>query len=103
MKKPVPFPVIDVEATGRNIQRLRERRGLSIPEVQDYLGLESPQSVYHWQRGRCLPSVDHLYALSALFGVTMNEILVPVSPFRNIGGMSPKSRSMILATRMAAA
>ena len=38
--------------------------------------LESPQAVYCWQRGRNLPSVDNLYAISKLWGVSMNDILV---------------------------
>ena len=80
MKVYVPFPVIDVVATGKNIQKLRESRNLSVLDVQIYLGLAAPQAIYQWQQGRCLPSVDNLYALSALFEVTMNEIIVPVMP-----------------------
>lgn len=80
MKVYIPFPVIDMVATGKNIQKLRESRNLSVLDVQIYLGLAAPQAIYQWQQGRCLPSVDHLYALSALFEVTMNEIIVPLMP-----------------------
>ena len=45
-------------------------------ELQEYLGLSCPQGVYQWQAGRSLPSVDNLYAVSRLWGVSMNEILV---------------------------
>ena len=45
-------------------------------ELQEYLGLSCPQGVYQWQAGRGLPSVDNLYAVSRLWGVSMNEILV---------------------------
>lgn len=41
-----------------------------------YLGLEHPQAIYHWQHGRNLPSVDNLYALSKLWGVPMDKIIV---------------------------
>ena len=61
------YPVIDAAATGRNLRRLR---------LQEYLGLSCPQGVYQWQAGRSLPSVDNLYAVSRLWGVSMNEILV---------------------------
>ena len=44
--------------------------------LQEYLGLSCPQGVYQWQAGRSLPSVDNLYAVSRLWGVSMNEILV---------------------------
>ena len=71
------FPTIDPAATGRNIQRLRKARGLTVRDLQSYFGFEDPQAIYRWQWGRSLPSVDNLYALSALLHVSMNDILVP--------------------------
>ena len=70
------FPVIDPVATGENIARLRRERGFTVRDLQRYFGFEEPQAIYKWQRGESLPSVDNLYALSSLFGVSMNEILV---------------------------
>ena len=70
------FPVIDPAATGRNITRLRKARGLSVRDVQAWFGFEEPQAVYKWQRGKSLPTVDNLFALSALLQVPMEEILV---------------------------
>ncbi len=76
-KKKLPrYPVIDIVATGRNIRRLRLEKGYSVNALQEYLGLSCPQGVYQWQAGRSLPSVDNLYAVSRLWGVSMNEILV---------------------------
>lgn len=72
-----PFRVIDPVATGANIVRLRKERSLTVRDLQTYFGFEEPQAIYKWQRGQSLPSVDNLYALSVLFGVTMDEILVP--------------------------
>lgn len=66
-------------ATGENIIRLRKANGLSVHELQHYFGFEEPQAIYKWQQGKCLPSVDNLYALSRLLGVSMNEILVQTS------------------------
>lgn len=73
------FPVIDLAATGRNIIRLRQERGFTVRDLQWYFGFENPQAIYKWQCGQSLPSVDHLYALSELLGVSMNEILVSSS------------------------
>lgn len=39
------------------------------------MGFDSEQAVYKWQRGASLPTVDNLYALSKLFGTTMDNIL----------------------------
>lgn len=72
----IRFPVIDPEATGANILRLRRERGFTVRDLQQYFGFEEPQAIYKWQRGQSLPSVDNLYALSVLFGVPMNDILV---------------------------
>ena len=74
------FPVIDPVATGRNILRLRIERGLSVRDLQTYFGFAEPQAIYKWQKGQSLPSVDNLYALSALLGVPMDEILVSAGP-----------------------
>lgn len=72
----ISFPVIDMVRTGENIRRLRQERDIRVRELQQFLGLAGPQAIYQWERGVSLPSVDHLCALSHLFGVTMNEILV---------------------------
>ena len=71
------FPVIDMAATGANIARLRKDRGLTVRELQNWFGFEEPQAIYKWQQGKSLPSVDNLYALSALLEVSIEEILVP--------------------------
>ena len=76
----VSFPVIDPVATGKNIRRLRQARGLSVRDLQRFFGFEEPQAIYKWQWGKTLPSIDNLYALSALLNVHMDEILVPMAP-----------------------
>ena len=72
------YPVIDLAATGDNIRRLRMERGLTVRDLQKYFGFEEPQAIYKWQQGKSLPTVDNLYALGNLLGITMEEILVPV-------------------------
>lgn len=73
------FPLIDVQATGKNIVRLRKLRGLSVKDLQSYFGFEQPQAIYKWQWGNCLPSVDNLFALSHLLDVPISDILVEKS------------------------
>ena len=76
MVQSIPYPVIDMCKTGENIKHLREERNISISTLQEYLGLASQQAIYNWQRGTCLPTVDHLCALSHLFSVPMDNILI---------------------------
>ena len=71
-------------ATGENIVRLRQERGLSVRDLQAFFGFEEPQAIYKWQRGKSLPSVDNLYALGALLDVPLDEILVSARPKLNM-------------------
>ena len=70
------YPVIDLQATGSNILKLRRKSGLYVAEIQKYFGFEYPTAIYKWQKGESLPTVDNLLALSLLFHKSMNEILV---------------------------
>lgn len=80
------YPVIDPAATGNNIRRLRLEQGLTVREMQDFFGFEEPRAIYKWQRGETLPSVDNLYALGTLLGVSMDQILVPMTAKLHIVG-----------------
>ena len=69
------YPTINVEGTGRRIRQIMQRKGLSVRDVQEYLGLVTPRSIYHWFIGRNMPTIDNLYALSELFEVPVDELL----------------------------
>ena len=69
------YPTIDMHRTGQNIRRIMRLRGLSVRDVQEFLELSTPQSIYHWFDGRNMPTVDNLYALSELFRVPVDEML----------------------------
>lgn len=70
------FPTIDPVATGSRIKQLRLERHLTIRQIQEYMGFTTEQAICKWQRGESLPTVDNLYALSKLFGIAMEDILV---------------------------
>ena len=69
------YPIIDIYKTGQNIKQIMKYRGFSVCDVKEYLGLETPQSIYHWFNGRNLPTTDNLYALSEMFRVPIDTIL----------------------------
>ena len=69
------YPVIDTDATGRNLEHMIRNSGYSVSYVAEYLGATN-SLVYRYMRGEVLPSTDRLLALSALLDVTINEILV---------------------------
>ena len=72
----IVFPTIDLAATGKNIIKLREESGLSVRELQDIFGFATPQAIYKWQHGAALPTIDNLIVLSAVFKVSMEEIII---------------------------
>ena len=69
------IPVIDATATGINIARLRANAGLTVKDLQDVFGFNTPQAIYKWQRGTALPTVDNLVVLAAVFGVRLDDIV----------------------------
>ena len=42
------YPVIDLVATGNNIQRLRVERGYTVRDLQHYFGFEEPRAIYKY-------------------------------------------------------
>ena len=70
------IPVINMTATGKNIMRLRKNAGMTVKDLQDVFGFTTPQAIYKWQRGTALPTLDNMVVLAAVFGVTIDEILV---------------------------
>ena len=70
------LPVIDMIATGVNLNEMRVSRGLSVSAIRDYPGLNTTYAVYKWLHGESIPSIDNLLALSMLFNASINELLV---------------------------
>ena len=65
-----------MEATGRNIRRLREAAGLSVRDLQERFGFITPQAIYKWQRGETLPTLDNMAVLARVLRVRIEDILV---------------------------
>ena len=70
------LPSIDLTATGIRITQLRQQTGLSVRELQEIFGFNTPQAIYRWQRGITLPTLDNLVVLAAVFGTTLDAIVV---------------------------
>ena len=70
------FPTLNLKETGNRIHTLRVNSGYTVEDIAGYMGFSGPQAVYKWEWGKSLPTVDNLYALSKLFGVAIEKILV---------------------------
>ncbi|MDE6890839.1 MAG: helix-turn-helix domain-containing protein [Lachnospiraceae bacterium] len=83
---------IDMEKTGVHLKNLIAQEGYTVKDIQRHLHLSCPQPVYRWFKGKILPSVDHLYTLSRLLHVHMEELLLPAgdlflnTPLNRISG-----------------
>ena len=80
MLQDMEYPNIDLIKTGERLKREIAGRGYSVREIQQFFHFSCPQPVYRWLRGEALPKIDHLYALSRLFGVHLEELLVADHP-----------------------
>ncbi len=63
-------------ATGQNIAKLRNAAGMTVRDLQDVFGFANPQSIYKWQNGICLPTLDNMVILAAVLQVGVDEIIV---------------------------
>ena len=60
---------------GKNLKRCVDQMGYKVKDIQEYLCLECPQPIYRWFKGKTLPSIHHLYSLSLLLNVSMNDLI----------------------------
>jgi len=65
-----------MEATGNNIARMRKQKGITIRQIQEEMGFNTPQAIYKWQNGTTLPSLENLVVLAEMFETTIAEIVV---------------------------
>ena len=70
------IPMIDMVRTGQNINRLRKIAGVSVKDLQEVFGFNSPQAIYKWQHGTALPTIDNMVVLARVLGVRIDDILV---------------------------
>jgi transcriptional regulator with XRE-family HTH domain len=69
-------------ATGMNIARLRKNAGMTVRDLQNVFGFATPQAIYKWQRGDAMPTLDNIVVLAAVFGVTVDDILIYKNRFQ---------------------
>lgn len=79
MNRKPAYPNIDMQRTGKKLKHMLETAGYTPRMIQSYLHLSCVQPIYRWYKGSILPSVDHLFALSELLNVHMEEFLVKKS------------------------
>lgn len=67
---------IDIEATCRLLSCYIKASGYTDKELAMVLGT-TVQSVNKWRHAHNLPDIDNLYALSRMFGIGLDDLIVP--------------------------
>ena len=81
----IRVPYINTVATGQNINRIRMEAGFTVKDLQAVFGFATPQAIYKWIHGTAMPTIDNLVILAAVFGVTIDEIIVVDTPASKCG------------------
>ena len=66
---------LNKKQVAQNAYRMIIESNYSIESVALSLDI-SERLIYYWQEGKRFPSIEHLYGLSQLFGVSIESILV---------------------------
>ena len=45
-------------------------------QIQILFNFNSPQAIYSWENGSYLPTIDNLIVLAAIYGVSVDDIIV---------------------------
>lgn len=70
------YPMIEKAKTGQWLRMVFAVHNLRPKDIQNYLSLSCIQTVYRWMKGINVPSIDHLYALSALTDIPLDMLVV---------------------------
>lgn len=70
------YQSINQVKTGAKLKMMLKAAGYDVRYIQEYLHFSCPQSIYRWFKGKALPSVDNLFALSQLLDAHMEDLLV---------------------------
>lgn len=65
----------DKDVIGANLRRAREKKGLSVEDVREYLQLGSVQAIYKYESGLSYPPADTLLALMELYDIDRADLI----------------------------
>ena len=65
---------MDQERIGRFICAMRKQQGITQEQLGESLGVTN-KTVSRWETGKYMPDIDKLQELSAILGISINELL----------------------------
>ncbi len=70
------MPIVNMAKTGENIKVLLTNKGITVADLQEKMGFNTPQAIYKWIRGLTLPTVDNLVLLAHILDTDLDKIIV---------------------------
>ena len=67
---------INMTATGTNIKKMMKDRNLKAKDLQAACGFGTPQTVFKWTRGDCMPTIDNMFIIADMFGCKVDDIVI---------------------------
>lgn len=74
MKK-VTRPNYDLKTIGKNLRKLRKKKGLSVEEVCEYLEIASDRTIYYYEAGERVAPFDVMFALMELYEADLADVI----------------------------
>lgn len=78
------YTSLDMVQTGKKLHYIFIKNGCTVKDIQCFLNLACPQSIYRWIKGQTLPSIDNLYRMAVIFQIHMEDMLVAKNIARNM-------------------
>ena len=69
------MPCVDMVATGKRIKAMRVAKGMTVKDVQEIFVFGSANTIYKWQNGESMPTIDNMVVLAKIFGTTIDAII----------------------------
>lgn len=67
---------VNLKNTGKILKKLRIKNKLSVRDLQEFFGFDYPNAIYDWEKGLKLPNLSNLIAISTLYEVSIDKILL---------------------------
>jgi hypothetical protein len=55
---------VNMAATGANIKNMMKARNIKVKDVQAVCGFGTPQAIFKWMRGDCMPTIDNMIIIA---------------------------------------
>ena len=67
---------VNMVATGANIKNMMKARNIKVKDVQAVCGFGTPQAIFKWMRGDCMPTIDNMIIIADMFDCKVDDIVV---------------------------